>query len=168
MHWIIVIAAVLLLVTCHDNERDARAARAAEDARIEREVARRVEIERKRLAGRDTLLHTVSWVVILGLTGGVVVRLLWVRRARNAESVLPVDRTIQTNQVSGIIQQPRPQWNDYQAPRVGRVIDLRTVTRPQPIQQPLQQEQPVWNRQRRRRRWNRDPGWQPNPPRRSR
>ena len=166
MHWAIVfLAAIFLLLTCHDNEQAAKAAKAAEEAHIEREVARRVGVARKEMAERDALLHTVSLAGIIVLTGGAVVRILWGRRRpRFVASVMPADRVVQTNR-GGDIQQIRPPWNAYQPPRVGRVIDLRPVVSSPPIQQPAQQ-QPGWTRQRRRRRWNRDPNRQPNPPRR--
>jgi len=164
MHWAIVFfAAVFLLLTCHDNEQAAKA-KAAEEARIEREVARRVEKARKEIAERDALFHTVSWIVLVVLTCGGVAKFVWFRRPRFTAPVMPVmptTRAVQYSPRSYVIQQPRPQRVNYQAPRAGRVLDLRPAVSSPPVQQ-----QPGSIRRRRRRRWNRDPGGQPDPPRR--
>jgi len=169
MHWAIVfLAAIFLLLTCHDNEQAAKAAKAAEEARIEREVARRVEVARKEMAERDALFHTVSWIFFVVFTGGAVARFLWVRRSRVAAPVMPTDRAVRYSPPAYVIQQPGPQRVDYQQPRVGRVIDLGPVASSPPVQQTLQQEQPGSIRRQRRRRRNRDPVRQPEPPRRHR
>ena len=164
MHWAIVfLAAIFLLLTCHDDEQAAKAAKAAEEARIEREVARRVEVARKGMAERDALLHTVTLTGFIVMAGGAVAGFLWVRQHRIAAPVIPANRAVQDIQAGYIIQQPRPQRVNYQAPRAGRVLDLRPAVSSPPVQQ-----QPGSIRRRRRRRWNRDPGGQPDPPRRYR
>jgi len=169
MHWAIIAAvALFMLFTCQDNERSAKA-KAAEEARIEREVARRVEVARKEMAERDALFHTVSWIVLVVLTCGGVAKFIWFRQPRFTSPVMPVipvmptTRAVQYSPPAYVIQQPRPQRVDYQAPRAGRVLDLRPAVSSPPVQQ-----QPGWIRRRRRRRRNRDPGGQPDPPRRYR
>ena len=163
---IVFFMAIFLLLTCHDNEQAARAAKAAEEARIEREVQRRVEVARQEIAGRDTLLHTVSMAGFILMAGGAVAGFLWVRKHRVAAPVTPANRTVQYSPSAYVIQQPRPQRIGYQQPRVGRVIDLGPVTVSPPVQQTHQPEQHSKVRQGRRRCWNHDPISQPDPPRR--
>jgi len=205
MQWVVAfLVAMFLLATCHNEEYSARAASAAREAkraeearieaRIEQEVTRRVEVARKEMTERDALLHTVSLIGLIVLTGGTVVRLvLWVRRPRFTAPVIPVEpvipvipvippyRAIQTSQASGITLQPRPQRVNYHPPRFGRVIDLRPVAPSPPVQPPGQQRRVIqqqgrrrtsvdpsdgWVRRLRRRCWKGDPDRQPNPPRR--
>jgi len=191
MQWAIAFfVAVFLICTCHSDERAAREAKRAEEARIEarieQEVERRTEVARQELSEHADRLHNVRLVGFAALTIGSLAGLIWVRRPRFTAPVMPAipvtpaNRGVQTSQASGITLQPRPQWTNYHAPRVGRVIDLRPLAPSPPVQQPGQQRRVIqqqdrqrksvepsdgWIR-RRRRRWNRDPDRQPNPPRR--
>ena len=164
---IVFFVTMFVICTCHSDERAARAAKVAEEVRIEREVQRRVEVARREMAERDALLHKVSLIGFIVLTGGAVAGFLWVRRPRSAAPVAPVmpaNRAVQNSQAGDITQRPRPQWVNYHAPRAGRVIDLRPVVPSRPVGQPVQHQQSGWIRRRRRRRWNSDR--QPKPPRR--
>jgi len=117
----ILLMVLLMLPGCRDDEA---ADKAAEEAKIEREVSRRVVTERKELSERKPMLRTVRVVGFIVLTGGAVFGLMWLRHQRVSNPVGSRASNYQT---------PPPQANEhYPVPR-GRVLDLRT---PSPRNQP--------------------------------
>jgi len=122
-HHTILLIALLSLTGCRDEEAAARAAKAAEEARIEREVARRVVKERKALAEREPLLRTIRVVGFVVLTGGAVAGLVWLRRPR---------ASIHAGSNTSNYQTLPPQTNDHYPVNPGRVLDLRPQSQPSP------------------------------------
>jgi hypothetical protein len=103
----ILIVALLMVGGCRDDQP---ADRPAEEARIEKEVARRTQVVETELKIRQHRLHTIRVVGFILLAGGAVAGLLWVRQSRfpNLPSTLA-----------------RPAlWSDHHPPGEGRVIDL--------------------------------------------
>ena len=118
----IVFAAVLMLAGCEDDQ----AAKAAESARIEREVARRVAVARKELARRESRWHAIRIMGFVVLTAGAVAGLMWSRQPRFPK---------QTRNTIAPLKARPPIWTDHQPHRSGRVIDLQQAT-PPPLPRP--------------------------------
>src|SRR6478609_7535357 len=76
----ILLATLLLLAGCHDDTPSTKSSKSAETARIEKEVAKRVEAAKLESTVRTSRLHTVRVVGFTVLAGGAVAGLLWVRR----------------------------------------------------------------------------------------
>lgn len=88
MRYHIILPAFLLLLSgCRDDKAAARAAKAAEETRIEREVAKRVSGKRQASAERKDMLHTIRLTGFIVLTGGAVTGLVWLRRPQGVGSV---------------------------------------------------------------------------------
>ena len=73
---------ILLLAGCNDDTPATPSSKAAEAARIEREVARRVSAARLESAVRTSRLRTIRVVGFIVLAGGAVVGLVWLRSRR--------------------------------------------------------------------------------------
>ena len=122
MQWAIAIAvALFLFFTCQDNERSAREARAAREARMEKDVARRVkqEVARKteeleqKYSIRQAELRTVRAVGFILLAGGALGGLIWLQRNHAYTPPQPGERNVQM-----------PIWRDHYSLPSTRVIDL--------------------------------------------
>jgi len=134
----------MLLTGCKEDPPATSSAKAAEAARIEREVARRVSAARLESSVRTKRLHTIRVVGFILLTGAAVAGLLWLRNRRSPEHPSPQYRIQGT--------QP-PLWNDHYPPGNGRVIDfpsappnrnpdLNPDRLPNPPPQPITHETP--------------------------
>lgn len=115
-HFILLIA-LLTLTGCRDEEAAARAAKAAEEARIAREVARRVDLEHQVSVDRKPLLHTIRVVGFVVLAGGAVSGLVWLRQPRGS---------IHAGSNTSNYQTLPPQANDHYPVNPGRVLELPT------------------------------------------
>jgi hypothetical protein len=105
----------LLLSGCNDATPATQSSKAAEAARIEREVARRVEAARLDSAVRINRLRTIRVLGFIVLTGGALSGLLWLRNRDYPGH--PAPRTLRSG--------PRPPlWDDHYPSGNGRVIDL--------------------------------------------
>lgn len=126
MQWIIAIAVVLfLLITCNGEQSK----RAAEEARIQKEVSRRVAnevaqkvavIERKTNI-RQAELHTIRVVGFILLAGGSLGGLIWLHRYRAYVPPQPEERQLQM-----------PTWLDHFTLPFNRVLDLQPPAQPAP------------------------------------
>jgi hypothetical protein len=130
MQWIIAIAVVLfLLMTCNSEQSN----RAAEEARIQKEVSRRVEyevalkvadIERKTHI-RQAELHTIRVVGFILLAGGSLGGLIWLHRYRAYVPPQPEERQLQM-----------PTWRDHFTLPFNRVLDLQPPAQPASLPSP--------------------------------
>jgi len=118
---IILLLPLLILTGCRDDKAAARAAKAAEESRIEKEVAKRVSTERQALAERKPLLQTIRVVGFIVLTCGAVTGLVWLRKPWGLNPVRP---HISTQQALP------PQTYDHYPVNPGRVLDLQQVSPP--------------------------------------
>ena len=125
MHRAILIAIVLfVIITCHKDER---AARAAEEQRIQQEVNRRVKIEiaqkeealEKKYSIRAEQLRTVRTVGCILLAGGSLAGLLRLRSRRSRIPVQPRGPDLETP----VRQSHRPE-------PATRIIDLQPPSSP--------------------------------------
>ena len=122
MRYHIILPAFLLLLSgCRDDKAAARAAKAAEEARIEREVAKRVSGKRQASAERKDMLHTIRLTGFIVLTGGAVTGLVWLRRPGGAGSV----RQSVSHQ-----QRPLRQTYDHHPVLPGRILDIQQPAPP--------------------------------------
>ena len=117
---ILLLAALLMLGACREDQSANQSARSAEEARIQKEVARRVEVVENDLKTRQVRLHTIRLLGFILLAGGAVAGLLWVRQARFPNTpVRPATR-----------HPVLPEWSDHYQPGSGRVIDPLSGDRP--------------------------------------
>jgi len=133
----ILLMTLLVLPGCRDDkakDRAARATKAAQEARIEREVAKRVSTERLASTERKARLHTIRVIGFIVLTGGTVSWLVWLQNHRGSNPV----RLSASNQHA-----LPPQAYDHYPVKPGRVLDL-------------QQPSPPTRHRRKRRRRNRE------------
>ena len=119
--YIILLMTLLILTGCRDDKARARAAKAAQEARIQREVAKRISTERQALAKSNTRLHTIRVVGFIVLTGGAVTGLVWLQNHRGSNPV----RLSASNQ-----QALPPQAHDHYPVKPGRVLDLQPPSTP--------------------------------------
>lgn len=125
----ILLAVLLMLAACRD---DPPPNNIAEAARIEKEVARRVEAARLESSVRLSRLRTIRVVGFILLAGGAVAGLLWVRRTRFPN----------TTPQFGTQQARLPLWQDHYPPSEGRVIDPSTGIPAVPSAKPFQGRNP--------------------------
>ena len=104
----------LMLPSCRDDGKSAKS-RAAD--KIEKEVARRVEVAKKELGTeeRGRRLKTIRIVGFIFLSTGSAACLVWLSRPRLSD---PYGRAAPSRII------PPPQWRDFRPPRKGRVLDL--------------------------------------------
>ena len=104
----ILFALVLLLPACHDDEGNA-----VEKAKIDREVARQIEIARKDLLTRQSVIRTCCAIGFAILTGGSIAGLIWLHCQRTALNTASRER----NRLLSA-------WPDTPAGQPQRVLDL--------------------------------------------
>jgi hypothetical protein len=122
MRYHIILPAFLLLLSgCRDDTAAARAAKAAEEARIDREVAKRVSGKRQASAERKDMLHTIRLTGFIVLTGGAVTGLVWLRRPQGAGSV---------GQSVSHQQTPPRQTYDHHPVLPRRILDVQQPSPP--------------------------------------
>ena len=117
---------VVLMAGCGGGSRkgsSSKSAKAAEAARIEREVSHRVKQAGIESTERQTRMRTWRTLGFIVLTGGAVAGLLWVR---NPSSPALPGRSVLSQAIR------RPLWSDQPPPRAGRVIDLNPGAFPPP------------------------------------
>ena len=112
----ILLTILLLLAGCHEDL--STSSKSAEEARIQKEVARRVDAARLEATVRTKRLQTIRMVGFIVLAGGAVGGLLWVRQRRMPASLSQVSRTSPAL------------WNDHYPSPTGRVIDFPAVPTP--------------------------------------
>ena len=93
MRYPILLAILLLLAGCHEDP--STSTKSAEEARIQKEVARRVEAARLEATVRTNRLQTIRMVGFIVLAGGAVGGLLWVRQRHLPASLSQVSRASQ-------------------------------------------------------------------------
>jgi hypothetical protein len=114
---IILLAALLMVSACHDEQDPDKS---AEEARIEKEVTRRVGIVETELKTRQTTLRTLRTIGFILLAGGAVAGLVRVRQSRFPNTLVrPATR-----------HPVLPEWSDHYQPGPGRVIDPLSGDRP--------------------------------------
>lgn len=118
---IILLAALLMVSACRDEQVPDKS---AEEARIQKEVTRRVGIVETELETefktRQTTLRTLRTIGFILLAGGAVAGLVWVRQSRFPNTpVRPATR-----------HPVLPEWSDHYQPGSGRVIDPFSGDRP--------------------------------------
>jgi len=140
---IIFLIAVFLLVTCQSDQRSARA---AEEARIEKEVTRRVKVEvaqkvdalEQKYSVRQAELRTIRAVGFILLAGGSLGSLIWLQRNHAYVPPQPGERNLQM-----------PTWLDHFRLPSTRVLDLQpqqpqpSIISPAPPAPPAPQD--AWN-----------------------
>jgi len=115
MRFPVILMILLLLTGCNDDSSATQSSKAAEAARIEKEVARRVEAARYESIVRNSRLRTIRVVGFIILAGGAVAGLIWLRNRRSPEHPSLHSRHPGT--------QP-PLWDDHYPSGNGRVIDF--------------------------------------------
>ena len=161
MQWAVVfVIAVFLLITCQDDKRSTRA---AQEARIEREVKQRVEREvaaktaaiEEKYGVRKAQLRTIRVVGFILLAGGALGGLIRLQRHRPAIPLQSGERQLRT-----------PAWRDHHPVPTTRVLDLQPGPSPASIIPPatpappeawMDDNTPPRRRARRRRHRNRNP-----------
>lgn len=111
-----VILMILLLLTGCNDDSPTQSSKAAEAARIEKEVARRVEAARYESIVRNSRLRTIRVVGFIVLAGGAVTGLIWLKNRR-----FPEHPALHSRHPG--MQSP-PLWNDHYPSGNGRVIDF--------------------------------------------
>ena len=108
---IVLLIVALLLPGCREERKSPAA------DKIEKEVARRVEVAKKelRIEERSRRLKTIRIVGFVFLCSGATACLIWLGRPRPSDPYARVGP-------SRII--PPPQWRDLRPLRKGRVLDL--------------------------------------------
>ena len=127
----LLLAALLMLGSCDGpSAKSSKPSKSAEAVRIEKEVAKRVEVVKIEVKARESRLHTIRVVGFIVLASGAVTALVWVSQTRLPPLPGSTD-----------LARPRPirpiQWNDHMPPRPGRVIDLGSDTRPGAVSPPV-------------------------------
>ena len=115
----ILLALMLALSGCHKDKSSIQPPWPGETARMEKEVARRVEAAKLESTVRTSRFHTIRVIGFIVLAGGAVAGLCWIRQPQS--SVRPPS----VAQIQGALP---ALWNDHQPPRAGRVIDFPPVT----------------------------------------
>ncbi len=108
--WLLLSFVCFMLAACQEDQKS------AEEARIEREVARRIAAERRQSEIRAERLRTLRIVGFLVLSGGALGTIIWCGWPRDAPGGPAAG-----GPSSQILRHP---------PRGGRVIDLRQPPRP--------------------------------------
>lgn len=118
MRGFLLLMALLLVTSCNEDSPSSNSSKTAEAAKIEKEVAIRVNSARLEAAARDNLLHTFRVVGFILLAGGAVAGLMWVQRPPPPEGQSPVVRFPETQ--PALMSEPR-------RTRSTRVIDFPTI-----------------------------------------
>ena len=120
MRILLLLAFPLLMAGCKGNPPAAKSSKAAETARIEKEVAKRVEAARLESSVRTNRLRTIRIVGFCFLAGFAVAGLIWVQQ--------PQFPNPQGRIAPPVVNRP-PQWTDHSRPPTGRVLDLTPTSR---------------------------------------
>ena len=114
---LLLLAALLVLGGCRDEPSDSdqssKASKAAQAARIEKEVVKRVALVEKDLRVRQTRMHTIRLVGFIMLAGGAVAGLVWLQSRRSFNLMQDPQSSVR-----------RPEWNDHYPVASARILEL--------------------------------------------
>ena len=111
-----ILLVVFLLAACHDDRSGGgggKSSRAAEEARIEREVTQRVAVVEKDLKVRQNTLHTIRVIGFILLAGGALGGLIRLQRHRPFSPAQGAEPAVR-----------RPEWRDHYPVPPTRVLEL--------------------------------------------
>lgn len=117
----LLLVTLLILSGCNDDGTSSKNRKSAEAARIEREVARRVQVERLAVSERKSRLQTYRVISYVVLAGGAVTGLLWLQRQRAFGSSQNQSRPLQLQS-----------WTDHFPTPANRVFDNASPVSPPP------------------------------------